>query len=552
MTYLKVHWKGRPHHHPQIRVISSHSYVGNRTIAQVAAEQVVHRPFSPPLIKARRRQVCKVFLRTCRSRNSRRSSSTIITVRKRTLRAKHNLQVYGWDSSTAEVANFQGHRHPSFAQISVPVRPRSALPAHIVVRRTTTIPSVDGAACSISRRSEDSLLEKENREVTVNFSNAPSYATTNHIPPRITTQSPTVSTLSTQPHSVYTGNPEGRHRTYDPRITPANNLKGEQYLHPNFRPAGSRPSVTRPTGLRRPTRPQEISAEGSRRPTTSIADQRPVSMSVDASDHRGLSQLSGNSASNLTYGISISRTPSERRALRKFTKELERHLQATRDLPQRASLASLPSITTTISIHTIADLEPYKSEFHAAGLAITSDEQRGMAFGWSSKNKRAVTPPPVANRPERSRYGYENEKSSKKPDRFPSYASGSTGTTVMGFTLPHEKTYDAPKTPIQRRHSSSDHTIVGFTPPHEMVDRVANSTPRQTTKKSLPWLRKQESSPPDFALGKKNTVHEDDVIKDMRVAGEGPRISSFSSSPKPGVERRVRQSPGRFYCTCFN
>lgn len=553
MTYLRVHWKGRPHYHPQIRVFSSTLYSGNRTIAQVAAEEVLRRPFSPPLIKARRRQVCKIFLRTRRSPNSRRSSSTIITIRKRTSRAKHKLQVYGWDSSTADVANLvQGRRPPSSAQISATIRPRSVLPAHVVVRNTTAIPSVDGAICSTLRRSEDSHLEKERRrEVKVNFSNAPSHVTTNFIPPRITTQSPTASPLSTRPHSVYSGSKAGRHRTYDPRITLTNNLKGEQYLQPNFKSAGSRPSVTRSTGLRRPSRPQESSAEGRKQPTNSTAYKPPISMSVDKTNHKVPSQRPSNSAPSSTYRISISRTPSERRALRKFTKELERHLQTTRDLPQRASFASLPSITTTISIRTIADLEPYKSEFHAAGLAITSHEQRGMAFGWSSKNKRAATPPPIANTPERSRYEFENVKSSQKPAREPSYASGSTGTTVMGFTPPHEKTYDAPRAPIQRRHSSSNHTIVGFTPPHEMEDRIASSSPKQSTRKSLPWLRKQESLPPGLTLVNQNSVQKDDVIKEMRIADEQTRSSSFSPSPRSGEERKVRQSPGENHNTCW-
>ncbi|KAK7923392.1 hypothetical protein PG985_007463 [Apiospora marii] len=72
-----------------------------------------------------------------------------------------------------------------------------------------------------------------------------------------------------------------------------------------------------------------------------------------------------------------SRTSSQRKALRHFTKELEKYAKAA------GAAGKLPVITPTESdskpsIHTVKPLLPYRSEFEAAGLAVTSEEQRGM------------------------------------------------------------------------------------------------------------------------------------------------------------------------------
>ncbi|TGJ82592.1 hypothetical protein E0Z10_g6182 [Xylaria hypoxylon] len=69
-----------------------------------------------------------------------------------------------------------------------------------------------------------------------------------------------------------------------------------------------------------------------------------------------------------------SRTSSQRRALNRFTRELEKYADAA------SAAGKLPVITPTISeskasMHTVKPLVPYKDEFLAAGLAVTSAEQ---------------------------------------------------------------------------------------------------------------------------------------------------------------------------------
>ncbi|KAI1108333.1 hypothetical protein F5Y14DRAFT_92591 [Nemania sp. NC0429] len=70
----------------------------------------------------------------------------------------------------------------------------------------------------------------------------------------------------------------------------------------------------------------------------------------------------------------VSRTSSQRRALNRFARELEKYADVV------GAAGKAPAITPTISeskasVHTVKPLVPYKDEFLAAGLAVTSREQ---------------------------------------------------------------------------------------------------------------------------------------------------------------------------------
>jgi hypothetical protein len=190
------------------------------------------------------------------------------------------------------------------------------------------------------------------------------------------------------------------------------------------------------------------------------------------------------------------RTRSQRKGFRKFTRELELYLQACRSLP-KGTLVATPSLTT-ISARTIDELKPYQAQFQSAGLAVTSDQQKRL-----SRIQIEESPPPPPPKDEQwanldllgdGTMGFFRKDKQKEKPREPSYASGSTGTTVMGWTPPHEKNSSRPK--IARQPSTdSDHTIIGFTPPHEKIPtRPPPPVPRVPSKKSLPWLRKPDTS----------------------------------------------------------
>jgi hypothetical protein len=126
----------------------------------------------------------------------------------------------------------------------------------------------------------------------------------------------------------------------------------------------------------------------------------------------------------------------------------------------------------------------------------------------------------------------KNSNETKKPapkGKLPSYASGSTGTTILGWTPPHEKTYARPPMAERRRSSSlTDHTTIGFTPPHEIIyasqsrpAREAPAPPRTSTKKSLPWLRTPGTSSEASPTKKRSAVS---------VKPEQHRVSTFDAS----------------------
>ncbi|KAI0391984.1 hypothetical protein F5Y17DRAFT_467842 [Xylariaceae sp. FL0594] len=74
------------------------------------------------------------------------------------------------------------------------------------------------------------------------------------------------------------------------------------------------------------------------------------------------------------YNEGVSRTSSQERRINRFTRQLEKYADAA------GAAGKAPVMTPTISesrpsFHTIKPLVPYKDEFSAAGLAVTSSEQ---------------------------------------------------------------------------------------------------------------------------------------------------------------------------------
>ncbi|KAI1495731.1 hypothetical protein F5X99DRAFT_414825 [Biscogniauxia marginata] len=70
-----------------------------------------------------------------------------------------------------------------------------------------------------------------------------------------------------------------------------------------------------------------------------------------------------------------SRTSSERRALSHFTRELEKYANVA-GVARKAPVITPTESESKVSYHTVKPLLPYRDEFEAAGLAVTSAEQR--------------------------------------------------------------------------------------------------------------------------------------------------------------------------------
>jgi hypothetical protein len=124
----------------------------------------------------------------------------------------------------------------------------------------------------------------------------------------------------------------------------------------------------------------------------------------------------------------------------------------------------------------------------------------------------------------------KEKRSPPKRGREPSYASGSTGTTLIGFTPPHEKSYPRKNKPKSASTLSSDATCLTFTPHHELSLKPAK-TP--VTKKSLPWIRRPTGSPQ--APSPNDIVFKNDVLEGWvshlpepaRKAPESPASGSY-------------------------
>jgi len=124
----------------------------------------------------------------------------------------------------------------------------------------------------------------------------------------------------------------------------------------------------------------------------------------------------------------------------------------------------------------------------------------------------------------------KEKRSPPKKGREPSYASGSTGTTLIGFTPPHEKSYPRQNKPKSTSTLSSDATCLTFTPQHELGLKSAK-TP--ITKKSLPWIRRPTGSPQ--TPSPKDIVVRNDVLEGWvsnlpepaRKAPESPASGSY-------------------------
>ncbi|CAG8950430.1 hypothetical protein HYFRA_00006926 [Hymenoscyphus fraxineus] len=180
------------------------------------------------------------------------------------------------------------------------------------------------------------------------------------------------------------------------------------------------------------------------------------------------------------------RTGSEAKRLTRFTKELELHYTAVQSLPKQSLLFS-PS-ATTVSADTVGPLVPFHAEFQSAGLAVTSKEQRrlpGQKPNTYNKNSDCLST--VADRRPVQCYGHDGQRS---------FASGTTGTTVLGFTPPHEKTYGRSGQSRARGSSTgSAFTAVGFTPPHEKMATAPKALPTSAVRLPRLWLDNEEKSP---------------------------------------------------------
>ncbi|KAH7417537.1 hypothetical protein BKA64DRAFT_302755 [Cadophora sp. MPI-SDFR-AT-0126] len=548
MPNFNIHWKGYPHHRlPRIRVVST-----RRNLVQ-------SRSFSTPgqasrtqshlkNVKESKKRPLKIQFRRQRMRGSRASSSILRARRLASVRARHNIQVFGWDTPGAELASRvtkktgSGNRTPNRRSISgANQRPEP--------KDDSAIPSTDGTASSVARRLSPAKRKSENVYSLRHITKVPVYWTADH--------PSTVDQAHYNPDRLYAAQGSG------PLQAASNRISGHRPTEENHSYDIRIDPLSKIASQRRrlSTRPQ-FKANTFRKATSQISPtwKDPGSGSPEfweaVRNYSQQSRLQGKSTASVEPVVqsflseTASRSPSQRKALARFTKGIELYLQAARKHPSQSLVSSLSSSSLTgLSACTIQELKPYQSQFQSAGLAVTSTEQKGIA-----KLQKWPTPPStppkddkyVQSRTSLMMSNNDNQKLAQEA-KLPSYASGSTGTTVLGWTPPHEKTYGSPSAKEKRRASvSTDQTIIGFTPPHEMYAsspkpaREAPAPPRASTKKSLPWLRKAGISPeasPTKNLSDVSAMHE----RHRPSTPLGSWVSTFDV-PEPTDTRKESQS----------
>jgi hypothetical protein len=174
MPHLNIHWKGYPHRHlPRIRV-SCHSSVRSRSIAQVAAEQALQTTLSEALKKKRKKQRMKPSTRRQRARLSRALSSDARARRCASLRARHKIQAFGWNSSQAELTSKVTTPNTGSNASSKPTsKPRTI----IRKSRETPIDSPHGAGASALRPVKQQKTHLENVYSLMHVTEVPIYWT---------------------------------------------------------------------------------------------------------------------------------------------------------------------------------------------------------------------------------------------------------------------------------------------------------------------------------------------------------------------------------------
>jgi hypothetical protein len=225
-----------------------------------------------------------------------------------------------------------------------------------------------------------------------------------------------------------------------------------------------------------------------------------------------------------------SRSSSQQRAIDKFTRDLALYARKTQWPAKGGPITSTTS--TTISANTVRNLEPYRTQFLSAGLAVTSKEQRGMMKPTKSLTRTLPGRNDVIYRhnqiPQSQLWSNKRVKNPKAIQKYKqaSSTSDSTGTTVIGFTPPHDKSYPRAYRPRKAPSLSSDHTIVGFTPPDE---RFAPRIPIDRT--TIGASRMRERSPPQALPRLRDQV----FVKALRQKNSFPTQLTIQNS-RPNID----------------
>ena len=505
---FNIHWKGCPHHLPRIRTASSRSAsIRGWNAAHTAAEDVFRLPISSAFQLLRKKQKAK---RRQLSRSSHSSAAAVRARKRASVRARRDIQVFGWDSPRGALTNSSLRTRSAPSSIKANARAKPQSQPQNFVNGSTVGDSTDGALNSLLGPSK--ATKPENQYSLMQFAEVPVYWTCKEVANKKRTATGK-SSLSRRAGAEYAHvgpldpvskrNTDrvslGRSRAYDSRLkyrTVDNqaNSKFSQYTKKENHPWGS----------------------------VAFLEASPTS----PSPRRSGSSPSIQSLVQSIISEAPSRTPSQKKALQRFTKELELYLLAARVAPKQTPVPSPPS--TVFSANTIQELKPYQAEFQAAGLAVTSTEQR--------RESNAPIPPPIPPKDEmwlrkstsskmnKPRASTENKQQPERRRDEEQTRTDNTDTSVyIGWTDGY----------------GDDSIVRSKAPAPRLPERKEPEppSPRTSSKRSLPWLRKQETFAEPFPSFHNSSTKAVDVnwqtmSKPLSRSAPSPVASNITSEPE--------------------
>ncbi|KAF7958711.1 hypothetical protein EAE96_002245 [Botrytis aclada] len=559
MVNFKIHWKGCPHRTiPRIDNTSNRPQTNFTRCTSHANRGTCEIHNCRALKKARRKERVEA-----RNRRSKSLKTSIVTRSQRRASKQARQEVFGWESSSAKI--------PRQDQESVTVLPLvgSAIessPTYHPDRTTgeTRINSVDGAGCSTLNKIKGSIANKNRISQTGTRINSTQLTGLDQV------RRYQVNPGDSAPRDSCAYYTRSLYKKYNPStrtgfVSPA---KSKAFLAASTlaslyeEQGANQQNVTQSLGVSILGDPSK--KDISRNNTVLIGASRLATLAQGKSFSSSVHSI----VQSIASGPS-SRSPSQRRALKRFTRDLELFLQIAKQVPKQTPISSAPSTSfSTQTIQTIQEFKPYHAQFQAAGLAVTSSEQRNQSIqGVQSYRRRRTAPevqPLLSSHKSTVLADLEIERGSpllnhEEPlqNSEPTNEMGTKSSNV----LTKKSIPDRVKTKkeLSTMSIASEETVIEWTPSYERADPAnhiesqpccdlappqASSpakpyrpdsaiSPQHGTppaKKSLPWLRKppitaEPASEPDAA------IRDSRLSKLAGDAAASPPYSEFTSQP---------------------
>ncbi|ESZ99273.1 hypothetical protein SBOR_0314 [Sclerotinia borealis F-4128] len=529
MVNLKIHWKGRPHRtFPRIETISSRPQTDLTPCASHANRGTCGIHNCRALEQARRKQKIEA-----RNRSSKTSKVSTVTRSKRRASKQAIQEVFGRESPCSNTTRQDQESDIYFPLVETIVESK---PYHSgkIIHETPHIHSVDGAACSIPNRIKTCLTNKNKKSqkgTRVNSINSRQLAGGSVGQARRYQANP--ETTVTQSSRVQDS--RALYKKYNPSIRTgfASPARSKAFLAAStlaslYEEQGANSRKITQSGA--PISGDPSKKEISRGGTAFIGASRLASLAQRDSFSSSVRSIVQSIASNPS-----SRSPSQRRALKRFTRELELYLQIVKQAPKQSPISSVPSISfSTQTIQTLHEFKPYHAEFQAAGLAVTSAEQRRQSVPYVYLHERRNTVPEVQPLPyelsgagllaklEIQRRRSLSDIVEPPQDSSPDDRMGMKGSNVLTKKSVPDRVN--PERELSAMSNASEETVIEWTPVYERKDPINRldsppccdlappvmrapspakskrvdpvDPPKRTTspaKKPLPWLRKPQN-----------------------------------------------------------